>query len=146
MAKTVLKTVRPAGGWSLPIDTEATRILHERFSALSGAIDKGDLMLIARKARGVVLKHEIELNDGYLPFACVEFSAGSTLGDVLVVFPFCADSAYEDGDMADRAVSVHTMGEVPDRCVGDIINRLIEAMPDVAPPPAPAHEDVQPVL
>lgn len=146
MAKTVLKTVRPTGGWSLPIDTETTRVLHERFCALSGTLDKGDLMLIVRKARGEVLKHEIELDDGYVPFACAEFSAGATLGDVLVVFPFCADTACEDGDMADRAVSVHSMGEVPCRPADEIVRRLIEAMPIVVPAPAPSLEDVESVL
>jgi hypothetical protein len=146
MPKSIIKTARPDGGWSLPVDTEATRLLHERYSALCGQLDKGDLMLIVRKARGDLSPQVTPFTDGYVPFAEAVFSAGHTRGTVLVSFPYCADTTWKDGDLADRALTVHTIGEAPHAIVDTVVERLIEALPVPVVGQAPSIEEVAPLL
>lgn len=142
MSKLLHTKARPEGGWSLPVDTTVTRDLVDRYAAVEGIIDMAAVILFVRQANGTVQKQALPLTDGYEPYAVAVFSAGSLMGDVCVVFPYCTDTACEDRSMMDRAVSVHTMGEVPDSLVDRVIARLIEAMPTVVLAPAPTPEEI----
>jgi hypothetical protein len=113
---------RPEGGWSTHVSTATTQRLHERFVRLAAqsTFDLAALTLMVRKANGSMAQN-LPLIDEYQPFAQADFGAGDGFGTIRVVYPFCAD--------ADRSVSVHTVGRVPDAIVDRVIERVMETLP-----------------
>lgn len=126
----LLVDARPASGWSAPIDRECTRALHERFASNGGHVDHGSMLAVLESTEGFNRLLYGSMSDGYRPFIGAIFAVGS--GKVAISFPHCTDFSESVGT-TDRAVSVHTGGDVSDAELELFIRKVTEAIPGMRP-------------